>query len=89
MMDVELESEISKAIEVATGVEFGIRRVKTCGGGCINDAVIFYGDACNYFVKLNAKAKLEMFVAESAGLEAMNHTNTIHVPGPDYSWELW
>lgn len=84
-MQTELKSAIVKSIEAATGSGFDVQRIETCGGGCINDAVIFHGDSQNYFVKLNKAAKLEMFVAEAAGLKAMHTTRTIRVPWPiDY-----
>jgi len=81
-MNATLRSDIVKSIKAATGVEFKIKQIENCGGGCINDAVILYGADHNYFVKLNSVEKLEMFVAEATGLESMKCTGTIYVPGP-------
>lgn len=81
-MQAELESEIAKSIEAATGSPFEVQRVETCVGGCINEAVTVFGKPRNYFVKLNTAAKLEMFIAEAAGLESMHGTRTIRVPCP-------
>ena len=81
-MQTELKRAIAQSITAATGATFEIQQVETCGGGCINDANIVYGESQKYFVKLNKAAKLEMFVAEATGLEAMKRTGTICVPGP-------
>jgi fructosamine-3-kinase len=81
-MQEELKFAIRRSIEEATGTAFEVQRVETCGGGCINDAVVLYGVEQKYFVKRNTAAKLEMFIAEAAGLEAMRGTETIYVPYP-------
>ena len=81
-MQRELELALAKSIKAATGSAFEIQQVEPCGGGCINDAVILHGTTQNYFVKLNTAEKLEMFVAEAAGLEAMTSTETIYAPSP-------
>lgn len=81
-MEINLRSAIRKTIEEAVGVVFEVQAVKACGGGCINDAAILYGETGSYFIKLNAAARLEMFVAEAAGLKAMRATETIYVPEP-------
>ena len=81
-MNAKLQFNIVQAIEAATNSIFEVQRVETCGGGCINNAVIIHGNSQKYFVKLNKATKMEMFVAEAAGLEAMHKTETIRVPGP-------
>ena len=81
-MQEKLESAIERSIEEAVGSAFKARKTETCGGGCINDAVLLYGETESYFVKLNTVTKLEMFIAEAAGLEAMFDTETIRVPEP-------
>lgn len=81
-MQTELQAAIIQSIETATSAAFEVQRTETCGGGCINDAVILYGKARNYFVKLNSAVRLEMFVAEAGGLKEMHKTGTIYVPEP-------
>ena len=81
-MQGKLKSAIERSIENATSSVFEVQKVETCGGGCINDAVILHGETGSYFVKLNTTTKLEMFIAEAAGLEAMRDTETIRVPAP-------
>lgn len=81
-MQEKLKSAIERSIEDTVGNTFKVQKFEACGGGCINDAVILYGEAESYFVKLNTSKKLEMFVAEAAGLEAIRNTATIRVPAP-------
>lgn len=81
-MDDELKFAIAQSIEAATNLKFQARQVKACGGGCINEAVILKDINRHYFVKLNSAAKLEMFIAETTGLEAIRMTETIRVPQP-------
>jgi fructosamine-3-kinase len=81
-MDEKLQSAISRSIANATGSKFEAQQFEACGGGCINSAVILFGETECYFVKLNTAEKLEMFIAEAAGLEAIRDTGTICVPGP-------
>jgi len=81
-MNAKLKSAIERSIGSATGLTFQIKREELCGGGCINDAIIFHGETESFFVKLNTADKLEMFAAEAAGLEAIKRTNTVYVPTP-------
>lgn len=81
-MQEKLKSAIRHSIEEATDTAFDVRRIETCGGGCINEAVVLHGEKESYFVKLNSVSKMEMFAAEAAGLKALGSTRTIRVPAP-------
>jgi protein-ribulosamine 3-kinase len=60
---------------------FTLRKHSSVGGGSINEAYRIDGtDGSRYFLKLNDKQHLDMFVAESQGLEAIAETRTIRVP---------
>jgi fructosamine-3-kinase len=52
-------------------------------GGCINRAYRLAGaDGARWFVKLNGADRLPMFVAEAAGLEAINAAGGLRAPAP-------
>jgi fructosamine-3-kinase len=78
---MSLWQHIGGHIYAETGVS--IRAVPAAvGGGCINEAVRVPGEGRNFFVKLNAAAKTDMFAAEAEGLRALAATHTVCVPGP-------
>ncbi|MES9853556.1 MAG: fructosamine kinase family protein [Candidatus Thiodiazotropha sp. L084R] len=55
---------------------------KSIGGGCINMGVRLTDGEKTFFIKLNNSALLDMFDAESEGLEALSEAHTIRVPRP-------
>lgn len=65
--------------ETGLGIRAGRDRV---GGGCINETVRVAGEGRDFFVKLNAAAKADMFAAEAEGLRALAATRTVRVPEP-------
>jgi fructosamine-3-kinase len=74
---------ISASIAAATGQPFRHASHASIGGGCINQSFHLRGrDGREFFVKLNASDKHEMFAAEAAGLAAMVATGTVRVPQP-------
>lgn len=73
---------IGKQIETATGAPFAVKRQRSAGGGCINDAYVVEGEAGIYFVKLNQADQACMFAAEAAGLAEIAATQTVRVPQP-------
>ncbi|MGQ9724884.1 MAG: fructosamine kinase family protein [Tepidimonas sp.] len=73
---------IAEHISAATGKPFRVRHQRPVGGGCINRAVIVEDQGHAFFVKLNAPDRLEMFEAESEGLEALAAARAIRVPRP-------
>ncbi|HXU93902.1 MAG TPA: fructosamine kinase family protein [Gallionella sp.] len=74
---------IAAAISSATGKEFRLAGRRASGGGCINEAYTLDGvDGARYFIKLNDARHHSMFIAETAGLEAIAATDTIRVPQP-------
>jgi protein-ribulosamine 3-kinase len=80
---VASQDAIAAAIREATHHDFRARNATPVGGGCINQALRLEGvDGSRYFVKLNDARKLEMFEAESIGLEQMAQTRTVRVPQP-------
>jgi fructosamine-3-kinase len=79
----ELFSRLSAEISKATGRPFDVSNAAPVGGGSINDAYrIEAGNGTRYFLKLNEARHLPMFIAETAGLEAIAATNTLRVPSP-------
>jgi fructosamine-3-kinase len=74
---------IAEAISTATGDAFVVASRLGAGGGCINDAETLTGrDGRRFFVKLNTSDKLDMFEAENAGLNEINHAAAIRAPRP-------
>ena len=75
-----LWSHIAGRISELSGTHFSPRAPGRVGGGCINTAVHLSDGRQDWFVKINDAARLDMFEAEAAGLNAMADTHTIRVP---------
>jgi fructosamine-3-kinase len=73
---------IAEHIMQVTGKPFDPVEPRHVGGGCINTAVRLSDGEQTYFIKLNQASMMEMFEAESEGLQAMMETGTIRVPSP-------
>jgi fructosamine-3-kinase len=74
---------LADAIGNATGETFVLARNKPVGGGDINEAELLVGqDGRQFFVKLNRAERIDMFKAESAGLEEILSTGVIRAPRP-------
>jgi fructosamine-3-kinase len=73
---------IAEHIAQASAKPFDPVEPRHVGGGCINTAVRLTDGEHAYFVKLNQASLLDMFEAESEGLQAMAKTETIRVPRP-------
>ncbi len=73
---------VAAAIGSASGRPFTVRGQRAIGGGCINDAYLLEDGGRRYFVKVNEAAGLEMFAAESAGLEEIVRSRTLRAPRP-------
>jgi len=73
---------IFEHIGLSSGEPFNPQIRRSVGGGCINVSKLLSDDVRTYFVKLNQSSLVEMFEAESQGLEAMASTATIRVPQP-------
>jgi fructosamine-3-kinase len=73
-------SAIEQKVQSITGQPFQISDRQPVGGGSINQAYRIGNDRAAYFVKLNQASKLDMFVAEALGLQAMTDTLSIRVP---------
>lgn len=73
---------IGKAIRVATGDDFVVRKCLAVGGGCINSTYSVGDGARRFFVKLNRISSLAMFEAEADGLREIEATGVIRVPHP-------
>jgi len=67
-------------IESATDRPFKLLEAKPLTGGDINAAYRLQAENVSFFVKLNNPARLAMFEAEAAGLEALALTQSIRVP---------
>lgn len=78
--------EIARAVLDRVGGAWGEPRVRSIGGGCINQTYrLTLGDRSDgqsYFVKLNQASGLEMFAAEAAGLADLAAAAAVKVPQP-------
>lgn len=72
---------IGDHIHAATGVSLRGAR-EAVGGGCINEAMRLRGDGRDFFLKSNAAAQIDMFIAEADGLREIAATRTVRVPDP-------
>lgn len=73
---------IGKAIRVATGEDFAVRKCRAIGGGCINSTYSVEDGERRFFVKVNRVSGLAMFEAEAEGLREIAGTGVIRVPHP-------
>ncbi|MFZ5556304.1 MAG: fructosamine kinase family protein [Pseudomonadota bacterium] len=73
---------VADAIARATGETLARPRAAPVGGGCINRAFRLETGGGRWFVKLNGAARLPMFEAEAAGLEAILSSHTLRAPRP-------
>lgn len=71
---------IAAAISEASGQPFSPRPPVSVGGGCISSAFKLSDGAQHWFVKTNARSRLDMFAAEAAALNALADTATIFAP---------
>jgi len=72
---------LAQIIGKATGRPFSIADLDGAGRGCINRASVMTGkDGRRFFVKFNSARRVEMFAAESEGLQAIEATQAIRVP---------
>lgn len=75
-------NSIADEIAATTGQPFNLERQHSIGGGCINSAFCMEGGGEKYFIKLNQADKLDMFQAESDGLQELQKAEAIRVPKP-------
>ena len=73
---------IEALISHATQKEFKVLQSFSVAGGSINASYKLEGQTESYFIKLNEKHCLEMFVAEAEGLAELGKPNVIRVPTP-------
>lgn len=73
---------IASQISEATGTDFSIFDKKPLAGGDINQAFQITDGYKSYFVKLNDRAKLDMFRCEWNSLEHLYRTQTLQIPQP-------
>ena len=73
---------IATHITTTTGKPFQAASHQSISGGCINSAALVQDGERRFFVKLNRAAALEMFAAESAGLEEIVEAGAIRAPHP-------
>ncbi|GAB4217792.1 MAG: fructosamine kinase family protein [Synechococcales cyanobacterium] len=81
-MSRDLWPVIAAHINQKTGIPFQITQTRGVGGGSINSCYVVGDGEQRFFVKLNAAAQLEMFMAEAEGLVALAASQTIRVPQP-------
>ncbi len=73
-------SDIEQHISKVTSHHFKIKNRRALGGGCINQSYVISDDNHSYFVKTNIASLVEMFAAESLGLQQMFNTKTMRIP---------
>jgi fructosamine-3-kinase len=73
---------VAQHIAQSIDAPFNPLEPKSIGGGCINMGVRLTDGERIFFVKLNRAALLDMFEAESEGLNALAAARTIRVPRP-------
>lgn len=71
-----IESEIQQVAETS----FLISKKTPVSGGDINQTFRLSGNQKEYFIKLNTSEYADMFIQESAGLKALQTTNTFIIP---------
>jgi protein-ribulosamine 3-kinase len=71
---------IVQQIEHTTGQALPHYRLRSIGGGSINDAYQLQSAQQSYFIKLNQPHLSAMFKAEAIGLEEMRALNCIRIP---------
>lgn len=82
-MSQDLWAEIAQGIGEATGLAFHAEDRRDAGGGCINRASTLRGqDGRRFFIKLNHADRLDMFIAEAAGLREIRASQTLKAPEP-------
>ncbi len=77
---MSLWGEIADQIAQATGHGFQAQPPRGQGGGCINQAFTLSDGVQSWFVKTNGATRLDMFEAESEGLNALAATGTLYAP---------
>ncbi|NOZ10036.1 MAG: fructosamine kinase family protein [Gammaproteobacteria bacterium] len=77
-----LWNTIAEHISEATGEAFQLQSEHAVGGGCINSATVLEGGDRRFFVKLNDASMLDMFAAESEGLNELARAGALRVPEP-------
>jgi fructosamine-3-kinase len=70
------------AIRADTGVCLDAHTARPVGGGCINRCFRIEAEGLSWFLKTNDAARLTMFAAERAGLEALAAAGALRVPEP-------
>jgi fructosamine-3-kinase len=82
-VNAKLTAHLSAAISAAAQCKFELRSATPVGGGSINESLrIESTDGNAFFLKLNDAKHYGMFIAEAAGLDAINKTGTLRVPHP-------
>ncbi len=73
-------SAVVADIARTSGQSFTLHKVVPVSGGSINTAYRLDGDGRQYFVKINAADRLEMFAAEADGLAEIAAASAMRVP---------
>ncbi len=82
-MDTELRDAVSAALQQVVGAQIGIDRVRTVGGGSINQAAVLETSDGEYFVKWNAHPIDDQFELEAMALDEMRASETeLVIPRP-------
>ncbi len=90
---MDIMTTLANEISHATGQTVQLTSSRQQGGGSINQTLKISGDQQDFFVKLNHPDLLDMFIAETAGLQELEQTGNFSVPkaicsgkNQEYSW---
>ena len=72
--------QIAAKLSESANVDFSSVSVRKVGGGCINEAAVLGDESRRVFVKVNDRARRDMFEAEAEGLRELRASGAIRVP---------
>jgi protein-ribulosamine 3-kinase len=78
----ESNNFFAEVLKACFGNKIKLNEVKSCSGGCINNAVVLKTTLGNFFFKWNKNAPSDMFEAEAKGLMLLRVANKIQLPKP-------
>ncbi|MCG6900910.1 MAG: fructosamine kinase family protein [Gammaproteobacteria bacterium] len=79
---MSLWEHIAADVAAATGQQSVLKQLGAVSGGCINEAQRVRFGETDYFVKLTSASRVDMFMAEFAGLNELRQCAALHVPAP-------
>lgn len=75
-------NDITEQVQAAIDQPFELIDKRPVGGGSINEAWVIGNGRKQYFLKLHSAYRVDMFIAEAAGLNEIAHSHSVRVPVP-------